>query len=118
MLPHRVVIIATDNGGYIVQVGCKTLVFADTPSMISELQRYLLSPEMVGKEYAAKHQWGPKQPPLSAMPLGALNRPVGGPYYTGQAMGLGGGGSAGGYAPAPVEDIASIANEVTQERSR
>ena len=121
MKPYPLVITPTDNGGYIVQVGCKMLVFADTPSMIGELQRYLLSPEAVGNEYAEKHQWGPLVPPSSAMPLGAplgaLGRPIGGPYYTGRAGG-GGGGMGGGLYDQPSAPADIAPDQVSAEAYR
>ena len=42
--------------GYIVQVGCQTLVFRYMSNLVKELKRYADNPEQVEKEYLAKHK--------------------------------------------------------------
>ncbi len=40
--------------GWVVFVGCQEVVFIELDLMISELRRYILSPDHVEKEYIAK----------------------------------------------------------------
>ncbi len=47
---------AVDNG-YIVHVGCKTLVTTSRKELLSELARYFENPEKVEKEYYEKYGW-------------------------------------------------------------
>jgi hypothetical protein len=45
--------------GYLVQVGCQSLVFDDTRQMLDQLLRYLVSPNLVEDEYrqTAINKW-------------------------------------------------------------
>lgn len=49
--------ISKADNGFIVKVGCKTLVFEQQPTMISELSRFLSDPHAVEKEYRQKYGW-------------------------------------------------------------
>ena len=42
--------------GYIVEVGCKTVVFPSRKKLLRELDRYLQDPEGVEEEYRKKYQ--------------------------------------------------------------
>lgn len=44
------------TNGYLVQVGCKTVVFENRENMLSELRRYLTDPDEVMKEYIEKEK--------------------------------------------------------------
>ena len=48
------VIIEPANNGFIVRVGCMTLVATDKEHMLSELSRYFDTPQEVEKEYNSK----------------------------------------------------------------
>ena len=41
--------------GFIVNVGCQTLVFEDYERLLVELRRYFISPEVTEKEYLEKY---------------------------------------------------------------
>ena len=41
--------------GYVVQVGCQTLVFETREKLIFELSRYLAAPEQVEKQFLEKY---------------------------------------------------------------
>lgn len=47
----REIIIRTCLNGYIVQVGCQTVVFEDKNKLMSELFSYLTEPEATEKRY-------------------------------------------------------------------
>ena len=51
----RTVSISKCMNGYIVQVGCQTLVFNYAEAMLGELDKYLKDPEGVEKAYTAKY---------------------------------------------------------------
>ena len=51
----RTVSINKCMNGYIVQVGCQTLVFNYAEAMLGELDKYLKDPEGVEKAYTAKY---------------------------------------------------------------
>jgi len=50
---HEIKILQVLNG-FIVQIGCKTVVFESKEKMLSELARYLNDRDGVAKEYLAK----------------------------------------------------------------
>jgi hypothetical protein len=45
VLKRPVLIKGSDNGGYIVEVGCKILVYKDAADLVRDLRTYLASPE-------------------------------------------------------------------------
>lgn len=64
--------------GYIVNVGCQTLVFTDIGEVCTELTRYAAEPEKVEKEYL--HRYGVDVPAPPVRPcdehrLHRLDRP-------------------------------------------
>ncbi len=48
--------------GYIAEVGCRTLVFPDADTLLTELARYLASPDSVEREYLKKEINRPEYP--------------------------------------------------------
>lgn len=52
----RDVIITPALNGWIVKVGCATVVFENLEPMLNELRRYVRTPERVEKEYLANAQ--------------------------------------------------------------
>lgn len=53
----RQIIINACLNGYIVQVGCQTIVFPTQYALVSELIRYLESPEKVEQEFLKKARY-------------------------------------------------------------
>lgn len=51
---ERRLIIKPVLNGYIVEVGCQTVVFETMDRMLYELRRYLENPSVVEKEYMSK----------------------------------------------------------------
>lgn len=51
---NRSVTIERQLNGYLVRVGCQTLVFEDVVKLIHELARYLADPAAVEREYLEK----------------------------------------------------------------
>ena len=45
------------SNGFMVDVGCKTVVFEDLERMIGELRRYYADPDVVEKEYLGKERY-------------------------------------------------------------
>ena len=45
LIPYPVEIKPADNAGYIVKVGCQTLVFTDVRELVGHLEEYLTDPE-------------------------------------------------------------------------
>lgn len=73
----RKITIKSVLNGFIVKVGCQTLVFDDVNVMLSELGKYLLDPDEVEREYLdnsinSGRLWGaveiPEPPALSGLP--------------------------------------------------
>ena len=52
--PLDILIVKVTNG-YLVNVGCRRVVFETTEKMLSELERYLKNPRQVEKEYLEKY---------------------------------------------------------------
>lgn len=52
----RKVVIEKVLNGYVVEVGCKTLVFTDFVVMVQELGRYYANPELVEREYLERYK--------------------------------------------------------------
>lgn len=50
-IDHDITITPTVNGGFIVKVGCATLVYRLASELVSDLGKYLEDPEGVEKEY-------------------------------------------------------------------
>jgi len=53
---HSIRIEQVDNG-YIVNVGCKTLVFGEKVELIHELESYINNPKVKEAEYNEKYGW-------------------------------------------------------------
>lgn len=51
-LPYPVHIHPSDNGGYIVQVGCQQRVYNDRGALVLDLQEYLARPKEVVLQYS------------------------------------------------------------------
>lgn len=45
LIPYSVEIKPADNAGYIVKVGCQTLVYTDVSELVGHLEEYLTDPE-------------------------------------------------------------------------
>lgn len=45
IIPYPVEIKPADNAGYIVKVGCQTLVYTDVSELVGHLEEYLTDPE-------------------------------------------------------------------------
>lgn len=56
-VPWGITLTQVDNGGLIVQVGCKHLVFEDPLMAIRELGRLYEQPNSVIEEYSRKYGW-------------------------------------------------------------
>ena len=52
MTTIRPIKIKPAHNGYIVKVGCKTLVFTSRKKLVKKLARYLADPDKVEREYA------------------------------------------------------------------
>jgi hypothetical protein len=55
----RITIARTDDGGVIVEAGCKTLVYSrkERQDLLHDLGAYLTAPERTIKEMHARHGW-------------------------------------------------------------
>ncbi len=86
--PHLVRISQVDNGGFIVTVGCRDLVYMDLEQLIIDLRRYYDSPAEMVDEMAKKHGWD-KEAEAVASPYrgesgglrGRIPLPADGPSY-------------------------------------
>ena len=56
-IPYTIQIDGTDNGGFIVKVGCRTLTFKNQENLLSALETYLENPEIVADGYAKTFGW-------------------------------------------------------------
>ena len=54
--PARSILIDTVLNGFLITVGCKTVVFETKEKMLYELSRYLSNPAEVEKEYLEKYK--------------------------------------------------------------
>ena len=52
--PQRQIVINQALNGYVVNVGCKVVVFETREKMLSELDRYFKNPAEIEKEYLEK----------------------------------------------------------------
>ena len=60
-IPYDIKITPTMNNGFIVKVGCATLVFSDNEGLLQFLREYLADPKKLEKEYnLANHANGPE----------------------------------------------------------
>ena len=62
----RPVLIDEVSNGYIVRVGCQTLVFQNRAVLILELSEYLDDPEGAEKAFLTEHPWEPLNIPIAA----------------------------------------------------
>ena len=53
--PARSILIDTVLNGFLVTIGCKTVVFETKEKMLSELERYLSNPDKVEREYLERN---------------------------------------------------------------
>jgi len=58
------------NGGFILKVGCATLVYATGQALAAALKKYFDNPEKWEKEYNKHSQGQPTQPTTEAPPPG------------------------------------------------
>ena len=75
-IPYTIQIDGTDNGGFIVQVGCRRLTFRSKESLVDALRGYLGDPQGVTERYAKTFEWGQVAPFPEAMatdPLGGAD---------------------------------------------
>lgn len=56
-MKRNVTIVWSDNGGVILQIGCKTLVFADLATALNEIEKYARDPEGAYERYAQMFGW-------------------------------------------------------------
>jgi hypothetical protein len=52
----RTLVIKPAMNGYMVEVGCRIVVFETAEKMLGELKRYLDNPQTVEREYLEKHK--------------------------------------------------------------
>lgn len=60
--------------GYLVQVGCQTVVFETRAKLLVELEKYTLNPDKCEQEYIADHGNHPEQQVPCPTPESAMNR--------------------------------------------
>ncbi len=56
-IPYTIQIDGTDNGGFIVKVGCRTLTYKSQENLLDALGEYLATPLVVADEYAKTFGW-------------------------------------------------------------
>ncbi len=66
-IPYTIQIDGTDNGGFIVQVGCRRLTFTSRESLVDALREYLGDPQGVAERFAETFGWSsdPIAPPVA-----------------------------------------------------
>ncbi len=64
-IPYMVQIEGTDNGGFIVTVGCRTLTYQNREALLDALALYTANPREVAEQYAQTFEW-PDGDPLAA----------------------------------------------------
>lgn len=55
--PYAVTLTQVDDGSFIVQVGCKTIVFQTVDALLPALRGYFEHPEHTIETYSKKHGW-------------------------------------------------------------
>ena len=71
-IPYTIQIDGTDNGGFIVQVGCRRLTFTSRESLVDALREYLGNPQGVAERYAKTFEWSTDPVAVQPAPVGGV----------------------------------------------
>jgi hypothetical protein len=87
---YEVRLTQVDNGGLIVNVGCKTLVFTSVAIAMQELSLFFENPDATIDEYAKRYGWAREAPAPASPPTIGYEEARDARPREGSIVGLGG----------------------------